>query len=182
MDCRSTSTKRRARGFTLVEFLVSGGVAVLLAVALAGLVFYTNRSFTAMANYVSLDHQSRITLDTMSREIRQTKRLISSSETSLTFEDHDAGTLQYVYDASARTLKRIKNGVPGSKPLLKECDYLKFSIFQRNPVGGTYNQFPAATASTCKLVQLHWVCSRTILGAKVNTESVQSAKIVIRKQ
>jgi hypothetical protein len=33
-----------------------------------------------------------------------------------------------------------------------------------------------------KLVQVTWVCSRSILGKKVNTESVQSAKVVIRKQ
>ena len=32
----------------------------------------------------------------------------------------------------------------------------------------------------CKLVSVSWRCSRTILGQKVNTESVQTAKIVIR--
>ena len=65
---------------------------------------------------------------------------------------------------------------------MTECDYLRFAIFQRNPIGGTYDQYATASATNCKLVQLNWICSRTILGAKVNTESVQSAKIVIRRQ
>ena len=56
-------------------------------------------------------------------------------------------------------------------------------MFQRNPIGGTFDQFTnTLTAATCKLVQVSWVCSRKILQGKVNTESVQTSKIVIRKQ
>ncbi|MBI4663685.1 MAG: hypothetical protein HY735_33200 [Verrucomicrobia bacterium] len=166
----------------MIELLVTSAVASLLSLGLASLVIYSNRSFAAMANYFDLDRRSRHALDTMSREIRQTNRLMTFSETSLTFEDYDGGVLRYVYDPTERTLTRSKNGQPDSDPLLTECDFLKFSIFQRNPVGGTYDQYPTADAATCKLVQLHWECSRKIFGAKVNTESVQSAKIVIRKQ
>ncbi|MBI2947622.1 MAG: hypothetical protein HYY23_08240 [Verrucomicrobia bacterium] len=162
--------------------MVASAIASLVSMGLAALVVFSNRSFASMANYVDLDHRSRVALDTMSREIRQTNRLLEFTETGLTFEDFDGGTLKYVYDPAAKTLTRLKNGNPDSKPLLTECDYLKFSIFQRNPVGGTYNQYPTASADTCKLVQLHWECSRRIFGAKVNTESVQSAKVVIRKQ
>jgi hypothetical protein len=32
------------------------------------------------------------------------------------------------------------------------------------------------------LIEVSWICSRQIFGKKVNTESVQTAKIVIRKQ
>ena len=167
---------------TLAELMVATSIGSIVALGLASLSFFTARSFAAMANYVDLDHRSRIALDTMSREIRQTTRLTDSTATSLTFQDYDGGNLQYVYDKDAKTLARIKNGVPGSKPLLEECDTLAFSVYQRNPIGGTYDQYAAATASTCKLVQLRWVCSRKILGVAKNTESVQSAKIVIRKQ
>ena len=38
------------------------------------------------------------------------------------------------------------------------------------------------TATGAKLIKLNWTCSRTILGQAVNTESVQTAKIVMRKQ
>ena len=66
--------------------------------------------------------------------------------------------------------------------LLTNVDYLSFQIYQRNTVASTYDQFPAGSVAQCKLISVSWICSRTILGSKVNTESVQTAKIVIRKQ
>lgn len=167
---------------TLVELLVSLAICGILLAAVATLVFYTGRSFAALANYVDLDAHSRSALDTMSREIRQTKRLIAGSDTQLTFEDFDGKTLVYTYDSIARTLRRTRDGVPDTDPLLTECNFLKFSMFQRNTVSGKYDQYPTATPATCKLVQLRWVCSRDLIFSRWNTESVQSAKIVIRKQ
>jgi hypothetical protein len=50
-------------------------------------------------------------------------------------------------------------------------------------VATTFEQFPtSAAAGNCKLVSVSWICSRSILGSRLNTESVQTAKIVIRKQ
>jgi hypothetical protein len=66
--------------------------------------------------------------------------------------------------------------------LLTNVDFLSFQIFQRNPVAGTYDTYPTSSATNCKLVSVSWICSRSILGSKLNTESVQTAKIVIRKQ
>lgn len=165
-----------------MELMVATAISSVVAVGVAAMMFYSGRSFAAIANYVDLDHRSRMALDIMSREIRQANRLTSYTSTSLTFEDYDGAPLSYTYDPDAKTLTRNKNGTPDSKPLLEECDFLQFSIYQRNPVAGTYDQYPTATASTCKLVQLNWVCSRKIFGVPKNTESVQSAKVVIRKQ
>jgi len=166
---------------TMPELLVATAAGGVLLAAVASLIFYTGRSFAAMANYVDLDNYSRGALDKMSQQIRQTTKLTSYSTNSLVFEDYDGKALKFTFDPSARTLVRTKEGEPDDT-LLRECDELEFSIFQRNPVKGTYNQYPTATPETCKLVQLKWTCSRTILGSKRNTESVQSAKIVIRKQ
>ena len=167
---------------TLMELLVSVAIMSVVLVGMAALIFYTGRSFAALANYVDLDATSRNALDTMSRQIRQTKRLVSGTSTKLTFEDYDGKTLIYEYDALGRKLNRTRDGVVDPQPLLTECNFLQFSMFQRNPISGKYDQHPAAAASTCKLVQLRWVCSRDLITAKWNTESVQSAKIVIRKQ
>ena len=183
MVCKTTSTKKaRQSGLSLVELLVATSVGSLVSLGVALLIVYSGRSFAAMANYVSLDRASRNALDTMSKEIRETNLLSGSTPTSLVFQDWDGGFLMYVYIKDSRKLIRIKNGVIDAKPLLTECDYLNFSIFQRNPVLGSYNIYPTATPSTCKLVQLSWICSRQIFGLKVNTESVQSSKIVIRKE
>lgn len=186
MVFKTTFTKksnfRKRAGFTLVEMMVSVGIGSLVLLGLAGLMFYTGRSFAALANYVDLDACSRNALDTMSREIRQTRRLVAGTSTKLQFEDFDGKALVYEYSADDRTLTRTKDGVEDPEPLLKECNFLQFSMFQRNPVNGKYDQYPTATASQCKLVQLRWVCSRDLIHSRRNTESVQSAKIVIRKQ
>lgn len=166
---------------TLIELLVSTAIGSILVLAVASLMFYTGRSFAAMVNYVELDAKSRIALDTISYEIRQAKRLIEYSPTKLVFEDAAGETLSYIYDPEARTLTQVRTNGDPDKELLTDCS-VEFSIYQRNPRDGEYEQYEAATADTCKLVQLHWVSKRTTLGDIINTESVQSAKVVIRKQ
>ena len=179
MVYKTTSTKRRA-GFTLVEFLDSMAVGSLIFLAVAVLGIYSGRSFAALANYTDLDAKSRNALDRLTRDVRQVNRLTASTSTSLTFEDADGSSLRYAYAPGARTLSRIKGGV--SDVLLTECDRLTFAIFQRNPIGGTYNQFPTGSPATTKLINVTWSCSRKILGTTMNTENVQTARIVIRKQ
>jgi type II secretory pathway component PulJ len=180
MDFKTTSTKRRT-GFTLVEMAIGLGVGSLVLMILASLSSYTARSFAALANYSDLDRSSRNALDAMSQQIRQTRRLTEGTTNRLVFEDSDGGTLQFFYDAGAKTLRRTKNG-GASKLLLSNCQQLTFSMYQRNPVGGSYEAYPTATPATCKLIQLRWTCARDLLRAGANTESVQSSKIVIRKQ
>jgi hypothetical protein len=180
MDFKITSTKRQA-GLALVEMLVGIGIAGVAVMALSSLTSYTARSFAAMLNYADLDKASRNALDLMSQQIRQTNKLTEGDATHLVFEDYDGKSLTYTYSSTARTLTRSKTG-EANKILLRNCDELVFSLFQRNPMSGSYDVYPTATPATCKLVQLRWTCSRDLLKAKVNTESVQSSKIVIRKQ
>jgi hypothetical protein len=87
---------------------------------------------------------------------------------------------RYQYDPSAKTLARLSN--TGTNLLLTNCNYLTFGVYQRNTISNTYEQFTNATAATCKVVQFEWICSRDVLGATLNTESVQSAKVVIRRK
>lgn len=179
MVYRTTSINRRA-AFTLVEFLITLAVGSILFLAVAVLGLYAGRSFAGLANYTDLDSRSRNALDRLTRDVRQVNRLTASSASSLTFEDADGAPLSYVYSPGARTLSRVKGG--DALVLLTECDSLTFAIFQRNPIGGTYDQFPTGSAATTKLINVTWTCSRKILGTAMNTENVQTAKIVIRKQ
>lgn len=177
------SQKARA-GFGLVDFMVAMALSAIILAVVGSLTVYTARSFAAIVNYVDLDQKSQSALDQMTRDIRQVNALASTNYTattkSMTFTDYDLGTLTFSYDATARTLSRIKNGGT-PKVLLTECDNMIFGIYQRNPVGGSYDQYPAGSPASCKLIQVSWTCSRKIFGAKKNTESVQTAKIVIRK-
>jgi len=58
---------------------------------------------------------------------------------------------------------------------------VNFGIFTRVPKDGTLDQFDAADLTTCKLVQIDWMCSRNF-NQSDSTESFQSAEVVIRKK
>lgn len=175
---RSSTRRRRALGMTLPEVMVAAGIGSIIFVVVAALTVFSARSFVAMGNYADLDKTSRNALDIMSREIRQTKELLSYTEHKLTFRDFDNGTLVYEYSPSTGLLTRTK-GNAAPTVLLTECDYLTFQMSQRNP-SNEFKFYPATSASTAKLIDVSWKCSRQIIGQKVNTESVQTAKIVIR--
>jgi type II secretory pathway pseudopilin PulG len=182
MNCRSrfeSPASRRAPAFTLAELLVAVGLGSVALTAIMMLWLYSSRSFVAMGNYMDLDKASRNALDQMSREIRQTIALQSYATNQLVFVDYDTNLLSFTWNPSTRQVTRAKGG--SSKVLLAQCDYLTFKISQRNPIPGLFDFYAATNnASLCKLVDVSWRCSRTIFGKKVNTESVQTAKIVLR--
>ena len=183
MEFRTTSIKRalrRCAGATLIEMMFSMGVAGIVLTAVASFSYYSGRSLAAIFNYVDLDHKNRVAIDQLTRDIRQANRLTAYSYTGITLEDAAGQPLSYVYSPFAKTLTRTAGGV--SRVYLYGCDSILFDIRQRNPVGGSWDVYPTATVDTCKLINVRWVCSRKILGNRLNTESVQTARIVIRKQ
>ena len=181
-------TPKSRRAFTLTEVLLAMAVGSVIMSALLSFSVYAARSFAAMTNYIDLEQKSQSALDRMTREVRQTQYLQSYGTTlfnnqtitnSVTFVDTDGLMLTYAFNNNA--LYRIKNNV--YTMMLTNCDFLTFQCFQRNPIAGRYEQYDIATSGTnTKVLSVSWVCSRTILGSRLNTESVQTAKIVIRKE
>jgi hypothetical protein len=177
MPRKAVSSRSRTAAFTLLELLVGTGIAGIVFAILALCTFFTARSFIAMGNYTDLDKASRNALDIMSRDIRQTKAVLSVQTNQIQFRDFDGGLLTYTWDKAAGTLVRNKDGWMAT--LLKDCDYLSFAVSQRNP-SNDFSFYPATSNAPAKLIDVSWNCSRKILQQKVNTESVQTAKIVIR--
>lgn len=158
--------------------MVATAITSFCLASAATLTFFSNRSLVGLANYGELEQQSRYALDVMSREIRQAKQLVSINSTEMKFIDGNDQDLSYTYDPAKKTLTWTQAG--RSEILLQGCDYLKFTAYQRNTMAGSYTQYPVTDPALCKLVQLHWICSRVITGTDINTESVQSAKVVLR--
>jgi prepilin-type N-terminal cleavage/methylation domain-containing protein len=173
-------TKGRKAGFTLSEMLIVMGITAMLIGALASFTMFTGRSFVALFNYVDLDNGNRLAMDQFSRDVRQANRVIDFGSTYLHLEDSDLSPLNYDYSLTNRILTRTQNGV--TTVVLRDCETLRFDVGARNPVKGKYDQYPAATPESAKVVDVTWVCSRSVFGRKENTENVQSSRIVIRKQ
>lgn len=167
-------------GAALAEAMVGVCIVVMILLALFAFSMFSTRSFATMYNYVDLDDANRIAMDTLTRDVRQCKRVIDCTSSRLIMEDYNGLTLGYIYDADARTLRRTN--IASNKIILKQCDRLLFKIGQRNTTAGGYDVYAAATPATAKVVNVSWLCSRTLFGRKENTESVQTARIVIRKQ
>jgi len=167
-------------GFTLSELLVTIGVGSIVFVAIASLSLYTGRSFASLGNYAELDNNSRNALDVLTRDLRQVNFLDSFTSTTLVLEDSDKKTLMFIYEPNKRIFYRVKEGV--TNLLLTGCDELIFKTYQRNPIPGSYDLVPTTNAVNCKAIDVSWVCSRRVLNGLINTESIQTARIVIRKQ
>jgi hypothetical protein len=178
---------------TLPEVMISVALGSLIVGLAGSLWLFGSRSFVAMSNYTDLDAKSRNALDLMSREIRQATRVTGFQNTGntrwLQVTNANEGTVAtYTWNAGPRTLVCQKTGQP-DQVYLTECDRWDFSLFQRAPQkGGSYVFFPATNTagafdlSICKLVNMTWKCSRTLLGSKLNTESVQTAQVVLRNK
>ncbi len=178
---------------TLVEMMVAVALGTLILAVASSLYLFGSRSFVSMGNYTDLDAKSRNALDLMSRDIRQATAVLGFNNTGttkwLTVTNALSGTgITYTWDATPRTLVCRKTGQPDTV-YLTECDRWDFQLYQRAPqTNGTYVFFPATNAfgaydlSVCKLINMTWKCSRTILGSKLNTESVQTAQVVLRNK
>ncbi len=165
---------------TLVEVLMATAVGGLVLSAVASLMVYNLRSLAALSNYADLDRYSRNAVDRISRDVRQAASLASFTSTELRFTFPSASDVYYTYSSDSKTLVR-RQGTDRTV-LLEECDALTFTVYGRNNISNSWDQFEVTTAANAKLIKLNWTCSRTILGETRNTESIQTAKIVLRKQ
>ena len=183
--------RRRAAGFTMVEMMVAIGLTAVLLSSLMGLYVSGLLSFAAMGNYQNLEVKSYYALDTLSREIRNSNLVIGyvtnqSLTLSNSYARNGAGQINIItYDPTAQIVTLQRTG-QATITNLTECDSWGFSLYTRAPDTNSFSTnivFTVATnASACKLIQMSWKCSRTILGSKLNTESVQTAQIVLRNK
>lgn len=180
-------TSAGSRAYTLVETMVGVVLFSIAAMAFASLFLFSVKSFASLANYALLDVQNREAMDQLSREIRQAKAVKSytsnSTINSISIINGANQNVTFTFNANRRSLERSVSGV--SEMMLTNCDLLNFSLFQRNPSNGNYGVFPAASGNwtqDVKVVQLTWRTARHVPAGPVNSENIQTARIVIRKQ
>lgn len=182
---------RGEQAMTLIEFMIAVGISSLVLAAVLFISLFGFRSFGAMANYTELDNRSRNSLDLMSRDIREAAQVADLKNTGntryLVLTNSTGQRIQYTWDASSQTLVCEKTGEPPAI-YLTGCERWDFQVFQRTPrTNNTYTFFPATNAfgafdpSICKVINMSWKCSRRLLN-RYNTESVQTAQVVLRNK
>ena len=179
MVCETTFTKASQRGaFSITELLVALAIGGIILAGLCALWLFSGQSFAGIFNYIEMNNASKIALDRMTQEIRSARRLKQFDPEKLTFEDFDGANLKFEYKPGQKTLTRTKDGK--KEILVTGCDALQFSIFQHDPIAASYDYYPTTDPDACKVVQVQWTTFRRLMGDRSNTDSVRSAKIVIR--
>jgi len=164
-------------GMTLMELMVSTGIATLFVLGVIILTKFTlTQGLFAISNYNDLNAKSRQTLDVLSRDIRGAAVMTAFSTSAISLTNQSGIAYSYTWDGSNQ-LKRTYNGTTST--VLTNCDFLAFNVYQRNPTNG-FTFVSTTNLTQAKLVDVSWRCSRKYLGSKLNTESVQTARIVIR--
>lgn len=190
----STGRMIRSSGFTFIEMLVSIGLGVVVVGVVSSLAIVTSWNFVATSNYVQLDNQSRNALDLISREIRNSTKLLAFSTNNpqylLLTNAIDAKSATITFNSESNTVTLARSGFP-TATLLTGCDSFSFSLFNRYPIA-TNNTFSFYQSTNflngsldptfTKVINMTWKCSRTILGSKLNTEIVQTAQVVLRNK
>jgi hypothetical protein len=178
---------------TLMEVMVGLALSGTLIAIAASLWVFASRNFAAMVNYADLDGKSRNAVDQMSRSIREATQLADFQMTGntkwFTVTNTILGTgATYTWRSSNRTVACKRSG-EAEQVYLTQCDRWDFVPYQRSPQkNGNYAFVPATNTagvydgSLCKLINMTWKCSRTLLGTPRNTESVQTAQVVLRNK
>src|SRR5258708_36805598 len=105
---------------SMVEMMVALLVGSIVLGAVYILTLFTAKSFAAMGNYGDLDNASRNALDTMSRDIRQARKLTAFSTNSLSLLDNATNALVYSWDPSSRQVTRASS--TDTSVILDQCD------------------------------------------------------------
>jgi len=176
----NTYIRQRRSGFSLIEYLVTLTITVLIIAAGAAASENFLRAVAFLTNSVDLDAKNRLAVDRMSREIRGCDAVDSAWSNGLVLR---VGTnlTAFEYNPATRELVR-DHPETGTEVYLKGCDSVRFDLFRRNPLSGPYDNYPTATTTNCKIIQISWVCSRSLLGFKANRGKMESAMVVIRNK
>ena len=176
--------QKSQRGHTLVETLVASGLMGITSLTIASIYLFSLRGFASLVNYADLDMINRTAMDTMSQEIRQARQVTGATTNTITIINGEGLSVSYIFNTiNGKLIRSASDG--SSKVLLSDCKLLAFSLYQRNPIGGTYDIYPAATnnwSQSVKAISLSWKASRTMLGGLTTSENIQTARVIIRKQ
>lgn len=183
---------------TLVEVVVAGAITSILALAVCTSMIYSGRSLAGLSNYVELDNASRNSLEHFMADLRGCSTILSLTTnaqsatlvcTNNASAPADRYRVTYRWDKDTTTLTRFFAGcneagspLSYSQAVLTNCDDFRFELKSR-ALNGQWQLAPASQIAQCKFVTVHWRCTKEVKAARqVNTESVQTAGIMLRNQ
>lgn len=184
--------RRRSRGFTLVELLVSSTLSGIILAGVLSAVLMINRSGYLLNNYIEMEKQARNALETFAVDARVTQNITwaraSATDplTALTLTNPDGDSVGYSYDSAAGTLTRT---APDGKVtvLVSGIQSLTFTAYKYAEPGTHTAIDPSVTTidslqRETKMVQISLSAVRSRSSLADATNSVVSARYVLRNK
>jgi Tfp pilus assembly protein PilW len=177
------AVRKSHAGWTLVEMMAAMLCGAIILATLTIVTVFATRSYLAIANYRDLDKNSRNALDVMSRDIRNMDVVTNYAPNTISLLALDGSSVTYTWDPTTTAFKRTYTRAGGSaltSTLLTNCTTLVFHVYSQVPTNSFTFPDTSGNPTETKLIDVSWRCARAIFGTETNSESVQTAKIVIR--
>ncbi len=171
-----------AAGFTLVELMIGATLGSFILAAVLSTFLFMGRSGANIQNYNDMEAQARKALESFAEDTRQASGVTwGATNASLTLTVNGASVV-YSYDSTAKTLTR--RDATTTKVLVSGITTFAFSAYNISEVS-----LPLVTAAdliaangTTKELQLSLECSRTNTTVVAATNSVLSARFILRNK
>jgi Tfp pilus assembly protein PilW len=165
---------RSARGFTLVELLISAGLAGFILTAVLSSFLFLGRSGANIQNYNDMEAQARRALEFFAQDVRQASSITWNSTTEVRLIV-DSASITYGYHAASQQFRR--NGVA----LVTGVTAFEFKAF--NITGNELSLADLATAGrSTKQLQVSLSAARTSRTVATATNTVLSARFILRNK
>ena len=182
-ETRSTVC-RRARGFTLVEVLISSGLASFILAGVLTTFLFLGRSGANVQNYTDLEAQARRALEQFAQDTRQASAIAWNSANSVTMFV-DGVLITYAYASGNFTRGVTTSPATPTRTLLSGITTFSFKAY--NITGaeiagiGTTTTL-AAAGTTTKQLQISLQAARRSQTVAAATNTVLSARFILRNK
>lgn len=176
------AARRAARGFTLVEVLISSSLAAFILTGVMTCFLFLGRSGANIQNYNDMEGQARRGLEQFAQDVRQASEIVWNSSTDVTLTV-DATSIRWAYDSTSGKLYRRDATVTREMITgITSFTYKAYTI-----AGVELTDFSSATArttagQTTKQLQISLEASRTSTTAARATNLVLSARYILRNK
>src|SRR5690625_467387 len=164
------------RAFTLVEVMVSGGLASLLLVGLFAAFFHLSKTGVAMGNYHDLEQESRNALQYFARDVHQASKAVWENPETVRLSV-DGEVIGYIYQSRSGRFVRKRSGQEESV-LASGIQELQFRAYD---ISGNELSLQAGAGSLTKMIQVSMVLERRA-GRSANRASVVSSRYMMRNK
>jgi prepilin-type N-terminal cleavage/methylation domain-containing protein len=179
---------RDCRGFTLVEMMVSSGLAGIILVGVLGTFVMIGRDGYNAVNYSIMEAEARRALETFSEEARMASNITWTSANSVTFTVAAASSYRvtYAYDSStsgatAGCFYRLPgNATSTAARRILVRNVTDFAFRRYKVVNGV--DYTAVNDLETKQIQITLRSVRTGVTTVATTNAVLSARVVLRNK